>query len=195
MYKEDISMMNEEVLMKDPSFTKVRKVIIAGGLVLFAPNGEAMEISRYELVNETHTELRLDATPDTKIVEQQEVQLSNRLPEDIENKLDDIANLEQGWDGYHASAIDGVVVRNAHSFIASMISEGFEAVLADDVYPTPYGTIVVEYTNDNGLVSMEISATQVGYFTDYPGCGNYGSRGSNTDFKSIPDELKRQLQA
>ena len=194
MYKEDIPMMNDEVLMKDPAYGTQRIVKLSIGLSLIAPQMVQGMPSRFAVVNETRIEQRLyDLYSDTPLVSLEEGQVVDLLPVELGEKLNDIEALREGWDGYHGAAIDKRVVSNARRFITTMAADGLEIASVDDIYPTPYGTIVVEYHNDHGLVSMEISGTQVGYFTDYPGCGNYGSRGIDTDFNSIPEELKLQL--
>ncbi len=45
-------------------------------------------------------------------------------------------------------------------------------------YATPWGSVVLDfYIPDNGLVSVEIGDTKVGYFTDFENGINYGSDG------------------
>ncbi len=194
MYKEDIAMMNDEVLMKDPSYGTQRIVALSIGLSLIAPQMAHGMPSRFAVDNETRIEQCLyELYSDTPLVNMEEGQAVELLPVVLGDKLNDIEALRYGWDGYHGAAIDKRIVNNARKFIMAMATDGLLVASADDIYPTPYGTIVVEYHNNRGLVSMEISDTQVGYFTDYPGSGNYGSRGVDTDFSSIPAELKLQL--
>lgn len=195
MYKEDIAMNNEDVLFKDPSYRSKRIVEIYAGLTLIAPVADAKATGRYAIDVVSRIEQLYNVDSDTPILDEIEEISTVKLSSDIAAKLNDISKLPEGWDGYGASAVSGKVVGNTIHFLNSMQQAGVDIKSPDDIYPTPYGTIVVEYNNERGLVSMEIGATQVGFFTDYPGCGNFGSRGIDTDFESIPEELKNHLLA
>ena len=56
MYKEDIAMMNDEVLMKDPSYGTQRIVALSIGLNLIAPQMAHGMPSRFAVDNETRIE-------------------------------------------------------------------------------------------------------------------------------------------
>lgn len=111
----------------------------------------------------------------------------------IKNKVSEIDNLNDNWDGYNAIAPLKEVVKNTFKFIDSLFLEGYEDIDKDNITPTPYGSIVLDFKSDIGLVSIEIGKTQLGYFTEFINCDDCSSEGIDTDFKTIPDEIKELL--
>ena len=116
-----------------------------------------------------------------------------RLSRLLSARMRDISALQENWDGYGASAVPNVIVRNARTFLRTLQEKGIEIEDPANIYPTPYGTVVIEVTNDRGLVSMEIDHHRIGFFTDYRANGNWGSEGIETDFKDIPEQLQQHL--
>lgn len=108
----------------------------------------------------------------------------------LKNRVSEISMLTDGWDGYGAVIPSNDVINNAFRFLDSIISNGFEGLLkSDDIIPTPYGTIGMDFESEVGLVSVEIGRTQLGFFTQYNTGQNIISEGIQTNFKTLPDEL------
>jgi hypothetical protein len=67
--------------------------------------------------------------------------------------------------------------------------------LKDNITPTPYGTLVADFETEKGLVSVEISKYQIGFFTDFVDMENEMSEGVFFDFAiPTPDELMNNLE-
>jgi hypothetical protein len=112
----------------------------------------------------------------------------------VKNKLSELSQLTYNWDGYGASAIPERVIKNSYKFIDTLFSEDCALYLSpEDITPTPYGSIVMDLTSVYGLVSLEIGKTQIGFFTEYEDGENFDSDGEDTDFRSIPDALKKAI--
>ena len=193
IYKEDIAMMNDNVLYKDTSIVNKKVVKTLTGLSLLVPLPSDSAVEKY-FSTEFKTELLYETYPDTPVIDQKDIE-TKVIPEAILNRLSEIGDLKDNWDGYGAIAVPAQIKNNAEKFLSLLSRLQVEITEADDIYPTPYGTIVIEYNNERGLVSMEISQNQIGFFTDYPGCGNFGSKGIDTSFTEIPDQLKQHIQS
>ena len=109
------------------------------------------------------------------------------------NKVSEISQLHDDWDGYGAVRVSEKVIINTFSFI-DVLKENFDIVVnSDDITPTPYGTIDVDIRSTKGLVSVEVGKTQIGFFTDFADGNYYHSDGEDTDFYSIPESLNSVL--
>lgn len=111
----------------------------------------------------------------------------------IKNKISQISMLSQDWDGYNAVIPSNEVIKNAYKFIDNAFHNNYSFIEADDVTPTPYGTIVFDFINKRGLVSVEIGKKAIGFFTDFANITNHSSDGIDSDFKLIPEELNQSL--
>ncbi len=111
----------------------------------------------------------------------------------VKNRISEIDNLSDDWDGHGAVAPKKIVVKNSFKFIDSLTRIGFYNLDPDDIYPMPYGSIVIEINNNIGMVSIEIGNHSVGFFTDYVNHKNVSSEGEKTDFRSIPESLRKAL--
>ncbi len=109
----------------------------------------------------------------------------------VKNRISEISILNDDWDFQGASAIDQKVIKNCYKFIDALNIKGFGFLLnKEDIFPTPYGTIVVDLKVPIGLISIEIGSHQIGYFTEYEGGKeNEYNDGIETDFRSLPSEL------
>lgn len=111
----------------------------------------------------------------------------------LKNRISEIDNLQNNWDGYGAIVPSGVVIKNAFKFIDCILTEGLNAITKDDIVPTPYGSIVFDFNTDKRLVSVEIGSDQIGFFTEFVSQNDFVSDGINTDFRTIPESLRKAL--
>lgn len=193
-YKEDIATNGnkpEQLYHEMPKLSSnLLKVTLAGGMVLYVAPVQASSTyvqdtvkPRIEMVSNLKATMVLTA---------QDLAVP-RLNKEILARMRSIAGLQNNWDGYGASAISATIIRNARTFLRTLQGKGVEIEDPTNIYPTPYGTVVIEVNNDRGLVSMEIDRHRIGFFTDYRASGNWGSEGIDTDFKEIPEQLRQHL--
>lgn len=109
----------------------------------------------------------------------------------LKNRISELDNLCDNWDMYDAIAPSKDVIKNAYRLIDRVINDGYVAIKAEDIVPTPYGSIVMDFANERGLVSIEVGKTEIGFFTEFIDGNDYASDGIETDFRSIPEELKK----
>ena len=192
-YKEDIATYGndaEQLYKEMPKLNaNLLKVTLAGGLVLYVPAQPSSSYVQDSVKPQIEMTSNIKTAP---VLSTEELALPS-LSKELSARMRSIARLRDNWDGYGASAVPTVIIRNARSFLRTLQGKGVKIEDATSIYPTPYGTVVIEVNNDRGLVSMEIDRHHVGFFTDYRACGNWGSEGINTDFKDIPEQLRQHL--
>lgn len=78
------------------------------------------------------------------------------------NELDEIASLGEDWDGEGSAAVQPEAV----DFIKSRIlgSNDFSLDKLSEMYPTPFGSICLEWTVRDGYVNAEIASTGMAFF-------------------------------
>ena len=117
-------------------------------------------------------------------------QIATAVIPSIKNKITSLLMLEDNWDGYGASRLDERVAKNANRFIDAASYIGHYPSTDDDVTLTPYGSVVIDYTSDAGLVSVEIGLNKIGYFTDFKNKKNHYSNGMAASFRIVPKKIK-----
>ena len=109
------------------------------------------------------------------------------------NRLRMISGLTPNWDGHNAMPPKQLVVVNARKFLQLLDNEDIY-VDEEDVYPTTYGTIVVDIVNDDeDYISIEIGLEEIGWYYDIE--DQIGpNRKSRTDFTKIPNKLIEDIE-
>lgn len=120
-------------------------------------------------------------------------QIATAVLPSVKNKISGFLMLKDNWDGYGASHLNECVAKNAFKFIEAAHMCGYCPSTDDDVTLTPYGTIVIDYSSDSGLVSIEIGSKKIGYFTDFSNGNNHYSKGIVTSFRTVPQRIKDNL--
>ncbi len=120
-------------------------------------------------------------------------QIATAVIPSVKNKISGFLMLDDNWDGCGASRLSECVAKNAFRFVDAARFCGYCPSSDDDVTLTPYGTIVIDYSSNAGLVSIEIGSEKVGFFTDFVKGGNHYSKGIVTSFKVVPQKIKHNL--
>lgn len=111
----------------------------------------------------------------------------------VKNRISEIENLSDDWDGYDAVSPSHEVIKNSFKFVDCLLNMGIDTIDPEDIYPMTYGSVVIEINNSNGMVSVEIGKHSIGFFTDFVRHENIYSEGEGTDFRSIPKSLEEAL--
>lgn len=110
--------------------------------------------------------------------------------EDLKHSVRDLIFLKKNWDGYGAAAVDQGTINNVLKLIDLLDMKVLELLSLEGVNPTPYGTIELDFESKNkGLVSLELSKSKIGYFTDFFKDKNEICDGVNLLFNDIPNEV------
>ncbi len=112
----------------------------------------------------------------------------------LKNRISEIKQLNNNWNGDGAVVPSETVINNAFKFLDCILIHGYiYYIKPEDIVPTPYGTIDMDFETKLGLVSIEIGRDQVGFFTEYRAEEDILSDGIKTDFRSIPQILQQAL--
>ncbi len=88
----------------------------------------------------------------------------------IKFKIEEFAELSENWDNFGASIVSLSVISNAKVFIRKLPPFILSKLSVDDVTPTNYGTIVIDwYDSNENFVSIEIGKTKMGGFYEFGG--------------------------
>ncbi len=86
----------------------------------------------------------------------------------LESRLNSFKLLSHNWDGYGATTVDNLAIVNSLKFLQALPEHLIETVNSDDITPTPYGTIVIEWGNIKGeLISTEVGNQSFGFYTEF----------------------------
>lgn len=111
----------------------------------------------------------------------------------FDEKLKQILSLSDNWGGDGFASIDYSVFCNAKDFLSKLDNSILDYLNDENILPTPYGTITIDFDKDGELVSVEIGENKIGFFTDFSGFVNSKSDGIEFLNKEIPFDLKKSL--
>lgn len=112
----------------------------------------------------------------------------------LKNRISEISHLNYNWNGEGAVVPSEQVLKNAFKFLDCILILGYtNYVKPEDIVPTPYGTIDMDFETGQGLVSIEIGKDQIGFFTEFGTKEDVISDGIKTNFRSIPPILQQAL--
>lgn len=121
--------------------------------------------------------------------------ISTLLPEKIHiqdattkwlKELDEIAKIEENWDGEGASAVQSGAVKNCRLIIDFTIKAINKL---EEIYPTPFGSLCMEWTLTNGYLNAEVSMNGIGFFRKYTN----GESNINFEFAPLDDKALTEL--
>lgn len=113
---------------------------------------------------------------------------------ELKEYISSFCSIGQNWDGYNAIPPKEVTIWQAINFIKILKPSIINLINKEDVWITPYGTIEIDISKDNNLVSVEIGATKIGFFTKFIANENLELDGDIfNDFK-IPELLNRAFE-
>lgn len=110
----------------------------------------------------------------------------------LKNRVSEISVFHENWDGQGAASISETVCKNTYKFLDQILKFRFDTMLSpESITPTPYGTIVLDFEEEESVISVEIGRTELGYFTEYnrDDLQDILSDGIETDFRTLPEEL------
>ena len=81
----------------------------------------------------------------------------------------EIASLPENWDGYSASAIEKMVLKNLDFLIHKLPNNLVNRLDKDHILPNSNGTISIEWMNDENELLLEIGNNYATYYLKYKG--------------------------
>ena len=107
--------------------------------------------------------------------------------------MERVASLPDNWDGYGASRVSEGVLANANTFLSNLnclVAGNWNSL---EITASPYGTVICDFMTKNGLVSVELSESKIGYFTDFVDGQNFATDGIDFIGNAIPQTLQDLL--
>lgn len=90
--------------------------------------------------------------------------------DEIKEEIKSISEYEENWDSFGAMQISSTVINNTINIVDSIFPSLLEKLNKDDIYPSKYGTIILEWIFDaNNIFSLEVGRETVGYFYEIAG--------------------------
>ena len=109
---------------------------------------------------------------------------------ELKNRISELGNLHDNWNMYGAVAPSDEVINNTYKLLDVIINDGY-TIKAEDIFPTTYGSIVMDFENERGLISVEVGKKGIGFFTEFvENNKDFSLDKIETDFCSIPTALK-----
>jgi hypothetical protein len=135
--------------------------------------------------NQTETlHLILKATPS----------LQRHISRFLQTKLDEISQLQPNWDGYNAIPPNPIVIKESKAFLEGLPISVLQFLSIEEITPTPYGTIVMDFYNRGNKLSLEFGKTQIGFYSDFLNGENVESDGVKFDTTKLPNELEHAIK-
>ena len=102
------------------------------------------------------------------------------------DKFRNISNTQweqSGYDSPEDSTFD-----NVKDFLCTLPEKYLFNLSPENIEPTPYGTLVLDFTNNEKVVSIEIGKSKIGYYTKNIDL-KPNPEGINLDAENIPNEI------
>ena len=112
----------------------------------------------------------------------------------IRNRLMEICNLKDNWDGYGAIQPKNTTIRQVISTLSCLDLKVLQFLEDEDIIPTPYGTIVVDLYRGSNRLSIEFGESKIGFFSELVNGLNTESEGVNYDRTKLPNELQKAIE-
>ncbi|CAD5270657.1 MULTISPECIES: hypothetical protein [unclassified Imperialibacter] len=107
----------------------------------------------------------------------------------IKSRIISFLSFSDNWDGYGAIKPLHKTIYNSILFATLLPDSLLENLDIDEISPTPYGTIVIDFKGNGSLISVEIGEDEVGFFSEI-----FGKEGpKSTGEKINPHEISQDI--
>lgn len=107
--------------------------------------------------------------------------------------INNIEKLKFNWDGDGAEAPNKDAMENARHLIMKLSPQDISHLDVNDIYPSTYGSIIMDFEMERGVVSVELGDKTLGFYTDFSEGDNYAAEGISTEFEYVPEILQKYL--
>lgn len=120
-------------------------------------------------------------------------QIKNKLTE----KIYEINSLNDNWDNYKAIKPLPKVIENIENLIKHIPDDLLKYIDIDNICPLPHGTIIIDFINNNNIISIEVGTTIISYFYIINGkevcIDGIENENFNIIFKNIIDTIYQMI--
>jgi hypothetical protein len=114
--------------------------------------------------------------------------------EQLKGRITAISSLTDNWDGYGAIRPNSETIHQANVFLSQLNLTTLQYLNSDDISPTPYGTIVMDFYRSSNRLSVEVGESKIGFFSDFVNNQYVESDGVNYDQTKLPNELQTAIE-
>lgn len=107
--------------------------------------------------------------------------------------LESLSHLKDNWDGDGAVQPNQEALTNSKRLLSLMDITVLQTLSPESVYASSYGSVVMDFETNRGLVSVEMGDKSMGFYTDFHDKKNYAVEGISTDFQKVPETLESYL--
>lgn len=112
----------------------------------------------------------------------------------LRERITAFENLVDNWDGYGAAELSNQAVNNALSLLRLINYESLVYLHEDDIIPSTYGTISLEWFNNRrDNVCIEIGDSEIAFFYDVEGIKGGSENNQAFTPNEIPSEARRAI--
>jgi hypothetical protein len=115
------------------------------------------------------------------------------LAEHLKSRISKINKLGDNWDGYGAIRPNKKTINQANAFLSGLHLSILQYLNEEDISPTPYGTIVMDFYRGNNRLSIEFGESKIGFFSEFVNNQNVESEGVKFDRTKLPNELQKAI--
>jgi hypothetical protein len=101
--------------------------------------------------------------------------------------------LPNNWDGYGAVPPNKLINKQLNIFINLLPERLLQYITNEDMYPTPYGTIVLDFRKNDNELTIECGEQEYGFFTDFKHGKNIKIKRTMYNQNQISNELAEAI--
>lgn len=111
------------------------------------------------------------------------------------NKVITLTQLPNNWDGYGAIPPNDLTNKQLNIFFKLLPERLLQYTNTDAVYPTPYGTIVLDFKKGDNELTIELGEQEYGFFTDFKHNKNVKIKRTMYKQNQISNELAEAINS
>lgn len=115
--------------------------------------------------------------------------LNTKVFNKLLSRIIDFSKLEKNWDGNNSSEISSTVIANALTVLSFIPDEFISYMNEDDIFPSPYGTVFIEFENEKKELQLEIGEGNLSYFLEEDSNVKLDTKISMNNFLNRTNEL------
>jgi len=104
--------------------------------------------------------------------------------------LNEIANLENNWDGHGALTPNISTLSHIKAFLKNLDDRDLSRIAEENIFPNPHGTITVRVAHKKNYVNIEFGESYANYYTFIDKRIKYKTQKATHLYKYIPYDLK-----
>lgn len=114
--------------------------------------------------------------------------------EQLKGRITAIGLLNDNWDGYGAIRPNIETVHQGNSFLSNLNVAILQYLNEEDITPTPYGTIVMDFYRGSNRLSVEFGESKIGFFSEFVNNQQVELEGVEFDRTKLPNELQKAIE-